>query len=174
MTGAIEMDRLIVQSVRKWVNSQIVSLSDTKIATIHLDDLLKRDIEKRDSLDVSAKVFCALIENIKNNENLMPVLVIALECVETFDNSIPDLNSITEQLSDEPPSIYLLHREVCKYLEICEEYKYPLSYDLINEPELKKNIYWYYRIFRGHEAIQKNWEYSRCIYATYFHPRWHI
>jgi hypothetical protein len=77
-----------------------------------------------------------------------------------------DIDELQSELSDEPPSLYILSRELPKKFDPVQEFKTPLNFSLFSGYEDQIDIQ--YREFRFHHAIQNNWEFLRVVYLEYF------
>ncbi len=156
--------------LQTWINNNHEILIREGFVSAHVDEILNRTLSKDEVLKTSIGTFFTLIEYIANQkEKLIPLLVVPLQDLGnriTFavPKSIEDiLNDI--RISEEPPSLYLMLNHPNFGLEMCEEYKIPLSFDLVDGNDNKK-IFVYYREFRCEQAIESQWEFSRCLYVN--------
>jgi hypothetical protein len=158
------------RQVQQWAEVGLARLSIRDPVTIHLDQLLGKKLKEKEALAVSLQVFRILVEQVRRRGTpAQPGLVIPLVFHGTkLEADVPvDLHSLEIQIHHrEPPSLYLLDWEALKYLEVCEEYKAPLRFHLIEPPS--EGVYVYYREFRDAESIEHNWEFARCIYVEYY------
>lgn len=153
------------QKIHLWLTKELGNLSYENPISIHLDQLLGEEIEKGSLLDISIKAFLMLVDQLGDKRSLaIPLLVIPLKVIgsQLVMETPRDLAMLVNHLDYEPPSLYLLHPDILKYPEYCEEYKCPLPFQFVQLST--HNVYTYYREFRCEEALKNQWEYSRCIY----------
>jgi hypothetical protein len=154
------------QKIQDWLELSSKSVSVRNPISIHIDDLLGAQLEKDDIVNISTKAFLSLNKQIGQQQlTVIPLLVIPLRVIgnELSLAAPANLPILKNQLGDEPPSLYLLSRDSLRLTEACEEYKYPLPFELI--PSLPKDVYVYFREFRNSQAIKNQWEFSRCVYV---------
>ena len=93
----------------------------------------------------------------------MPILIIPLEGSDKVELEVPKWEEIQAQVTLEPPSIYLVMRDIAKHWVNKEEYKLPLEYPLpldASDGAIKS----YYSCYRGHLEL----DYGRAIYFEYY------
>jgi hypothetical protein len=96
---------------------------------------------------------------------------IDLEACEQIDVRAPSWAEIEKQLSYQPPSIYLTHRETNALLSDFEIYRCPLR----ERPPLApphEDVYFFYSCSRTEEARRHGWEYVRAITAEHYPMGW--
>jgi hypothetical protein len=69
----------------------------------------------------------------------------------------------------EPPSIYLVHRDVFKELYKCELYRRYLGDFTVFDPH-PEDVFFFYEVLRREEERLFGWEYSRTIKAEHYLP----
>lgn len=154
------------QKIHNWLEVSLESLRLENPQTIHIDDLLEQKLNKNNVVELSAQAFLILAEIMKQKQlTAFPLLVIPMLVKNNqLSLAIPEnLDALKDQLDDEPPSLYLMHQDSLRQLEVCEEYRHPLPFELIASPLI--NLYAYYREFRYEQARTNRWEFSRCIYV---------
>jgi hypothetical protein len=158
------------QIISQWVLSNLDQVSVQKPSSVHIDTLLGSELPAEELLPLSLQLFTDLIDIIKQmGITFQPGIVIPLiDGSQELEASVPlSFDELEKQLHElERPSLYLIDRETWKYVQVFEEYKYPICFDLLKLET--DDIYVYYREFRSMMAIENNWEFTRCIYADYY------
>lgn len=151
--------------IKNWVLSEAKKVDINTPASVHFD-MLDESAKGFSLIDLSISILEFSVQCLEDKvHDIMPLIIIPLESTIGMSIAIPKFDSIGEHI--EPPSLYLLRRDVAKYREQCEEYKTPLFDERISG---KTQVYCYYRCFRNMNEIVENWEYNRCIYLEY-HPQ---
>ena len=154
----------VFKSFTDWLDDALKLNGKSHPLTAHVSSFGKLELSRQQTLEHSLNLFLELVNKSvekKCVDDLMPMLVIPLGCSDNlcfWDDSL----SLSNQLSDEPPSIYLYEREKIKYLEVTEEYKTPINLELPKIEAIELNIY--YRCFRDSVAIQNDWEFNKAVY----------
>lgn len=155
--------------VAAWVNENLSRVSAKNPASIHLDELLGREIKNDEILDLSLNAFVHLIEIlVKDGVPVKPFLAIVLEGdSREIQFDIPEnKKDITNQLSNKPPSLYLVDWDSSKYLTVIEKYQTPLPFELLEDNIV--GVYTYFIEYRGAIGIDNDWEFARAIYLDYY------
>jgi hypothetical protein len=160
--GWIYMDSKIIQ----WLENELPHISLADPVSVHLEELLGRELKGEELVTRAVEVFSALVKELAvRGIRAIPLLAIPLHARSNrLTREVPqDLMALVEDLDMQTPSLYLLHRDAFSHAEFCEEYRYPLPFDLTGLPEA--GFYAYYREFRYPDAIENDWEYTRCVYV---------
>ena len=167
------MSSSLDQKVKRWVLDDLQSVSTCSSVSIHIDELLGRDMKKAETIVVSIRAFIALVEQMRTLQMpAKPILVIPLEATSTMIelNTPRSVEAMEDQLAFEPPSLCLEDWGSSKHFAVCEEYKSPLAFDLmdIGIPIDDHNVYVYYREHRYAMGIENEWEFARAVYVEYY------
>ncbi len=158
---------LMENLLRIWIeNSQEIIVREGYVS-IHLDQLLEQHFEKDKILGVSINIFSQLVKYvILKDIKFIPLLTIPLHNGgNKITFSVPrKVEDILRDLGDEPPSLYLLEKQTDLGFDGCEEYRKPLSFDIVTR-SVKGKTYSYYREYRDRQAIKSQWEFNRCLYT---------
>ena len=172
MTNNEQIEALVVEKTKAWLDGNVSSVSVSQDVSVDLDELLDQKIERREIVALSINVFNAFLQLIQALDS-PPLLVMVIPLVSEntkLEASAPEnLQQIEAQYSEfESTSVHLLDWDVLKYWNGDEEYKIPLSIPF--DGLVDEGIRIYYREFRGRTSIENHWEYSRCIYVSYYPP----
>lgn len=164
MDGAQVNQTEIDLKVESWLSAAIRSVTPRNPESIHIDDLLGLSAP-RNAVALGVRCYSKLIRLLDGHEldRLLPVLTIPLRASERLDPVAVPWSRAEEEASSEPPSIYVVCREVAGMLQEAEEYRCPIepSHRL---PELGVKYSSYYRCFRWIEGLANDWEFERVIY----------
>jgi len=163
------MNELYHQKIERWIEAGLKNLTVRNPISVHINDLLNIELEEPQIVSISLMSFTALVIGMRKRQmSAKPGLVIPLSTgsFHLTANVPSSLREIESQLDIETPSLYLLSWNIARCVEVYEEYKSPLAFELISASF--KGAYAYYREFRDATAIKNGWEFSRCIYIEYF------
>ena len=161
MVGSLQTTSLLKEGLRTWLRSSLPAVDILSPAHVHVDELVPDQMGGRRLLALAELGFSFILDELRQS-NLIPLLVIPLVEGTLATRAPMDRASIANQLGAEPPSYYLMSSEAEKLTEDVEEYRVPLSPALF--PLIKK-AFVYYRVFRDSEAMEKGWEFTRCVYV---------
>jgi len=155
-------------ALAKWLTQAVDANRVSDPPTTHLNQLTRDGMTSNDMIRLSCRLYEMMIDYVKAQENvLMPYLSIPLSFSDTLDLKIPSLADMEQDCrTNQSPTFYLLRREMSQYLIPTEKYVFPVNYNLFQKHS--KNIYMYYCISRGTDAIMNNWEYNRDISIEYY------
>lgn len=163
------MTDLLKQQTKKWITDNLNHVSARNPVSIHIDELMGREIKKSKIVSISLQAFATLVEQLRELETpVQPSIVIPLVTLsKKLERAVPpDRKSIETQLDIEPPSLYLFDWSPSRYFEVCEEYRCPLTFSLIDDHS--QGIYVCYKEVRYAAAIENDWEFARGIYVEYY------
>lgn len=162
-------DQQLEKAIEQWSTKNIDQVSINNPISNHLDEILGIKIPRYETIATSCRAFGYLAELIKKTQHrVKPTLVIRLLTISAnLGMNVPySWEAIEDQLTHEPPSLYLLDWEIVKGYTVREEFSSPLPFQLMEE--IPDKIYVYYKEFRSAEDIENNWEVARGIYIEYF------
>jgi hypothetical protein len=166
------MDEQYEQKIEQWLEKYLPSLSASGALSVHVDNLLGRSLGKPETLRVSLNalsVLWLLMQRRQAGVKFGLVIPLHSPSPQLSANAPTDLGEIEQQLSDEPPSLFLIGRNAFESQEIFEEYKRPLFFELV--PNVPQAALTYYREFRDITYLRNGWEFSRCVYIEYAHGK---
>jgi len=162
-------DKYTMLAVETWCTEKLQFVTPTNPISIHLDELLSFTKGNPEGLMIAFKIYQNLIEFLTTLDMpIKPIMVIPLKYSDSrvallAPNSFEDL--CTQYDAKESPSLYLIDWQGCKFAAPCEEYCVPLIFEL---PIDTIKVYSYYREYRYQLGIDRNWDFSRAIYAEYY------
>ncbi|GEM_PF-2770807 len=166
MAGNCLPNETLNQLIDQWLAVSLPAVANGQLVSIHLDQLLGRSIDSSEAIAISIQAFEQLLKPLRAlHLPVKPMLVIPLTMLsQRIERAIPaNLEALAQELTNEPPSLYLLDWTPLEYFGECEEYRSPLPFKLLNH-ELGGTCV-YYREYRYAPDIKHNWEFMRAIYA---------
>jgi len=101
-------------------------------------------------------------------KTIMAALVIPLTDVEVLVPAAPISDDVLREVSNEPPSFALIHRQALEIIQRVEEYRAPANVPRLGPPA---DSYCFYRAFRDEDAMRRGWEFGRCLAIYHTGPR---
>lgn len=158
---------LLKTKLQTWLDEALRHIAPKSPQHIHIDQLGASEANGEDSLLLANEAYTFVLECLgERATEAKAVLFLPLQDMETFALRPPSREQLIEELGHEPPSLYLLSREVEKCLYIREEYRVPyaLSLPVASRPD----VFSWYRVHRNEEAYRQGWEYSRHIMLEHY------
>jgi len=154
--------------LQTWLEEALRHVAPKAPQHIHIDQLGASAATREDSLLLANEAYTFVLERLGDRTTeAKAVLFLPLQDRETLDPRPPSRERLVEELGHEPPSVYLLSREVEKSLYIREEYRVP--YDLSLLPVASRpDVFTWYRVHRDEEAYKQGWEYSRHLMLEHY------
>jgi hypothetical protein len=165
MTGS-DPTRAIVEA---WIAKDLHLLTPLNPVHIHSTDLLEGQEGTGQQLLKAIRLpFLHTIDVLGERlVDVMPVLVIPLESTATLVCEPPPLESL--DLSAEPPSIYLLHRDSAKTFRPGEQYRRFLrNFTLFDRDS--EDVFFFFEAFRSERESGAAWEFVRSILGEHYLP----
>jgi hypothetical protein len=165
----INLDRRRV--LQSWLTASLNDVNPLNPVHKHADELVP-EVARNSSAMLEAitpyfRETIALLSAVA--ADVMPVLTIPLKEASSLIARPPDLSNLSSELSDEPPSIYLVHREASKVLVLSESYRCFLAgFQPAREP--LPNVWFFYETSRGERERAHGWEYRRAIFGRHYPP----
>lgn len=161
----------LVNPIHLWVRKNISQVSLDLFYSEHLDTIAPEIYPQiPDLIDFIVQAFLVLAQELEKLG--MPVKAMATIPLAYVDNTTVPLQpphsfeTIVSQLSDEPPSLYLLSWHSMKQYILTEEFRTPLSFPL--SEYLSDRVDIYYRAHRYGSHIKNDWEFARGIYLEHY------
>ena len=156
------------KNIKNWVQSEIPLMKFPEPLTAHINVLLGESIKQQDLIDVTWEAYLELLVQTKTiADRYMPCLIIPLICTAELDLQGPTQSTLDQHLdTHEPPSLYVIDRNIFRYHRVEEKYIRPLHFGIFSSAE--ENVYTEYVTFRDAVDIKNNWEYTRFIQSSYF------
>lgn len=164
MAGVYLKNKDVIKAFSHWLDDSMRLKGQVYPLTAHVSSFVEIELKGEELLDFSINVFFELVSEIIKKgciAEFMPVLVLPLDCSD-YLSFWDDTKPLYSQLSDEPPSIYLLDRDKAKFPAKSEEYRVPVELGLAKVEGMELNTY--YRCFRDVMSIENDWEFNRAIY----------
>lgn len=161
------------ESLATWIQVEGPQVPGDGFETAHLDELSYPRSMFR-SVSALEQLFAEGVANIQTHGlGLDLILVVTIEAIDSV-TEFPRpkgirLKGLLEEASDEePPSFYLVGRDLCLMDRNIEEYRCPVHWEI---PGLSTESYSvYFRIYREPEDIDNDWEYYRALYVHWSPP----
>jgi len=154
--------------LRTWLDAALGHVTPKAPQHIHIDQLGASQTTREDSLLFANEAYTFVLEHLGDRTTeAKVVLFLPLRDMETLDPRPPSQERLVRELGHEPPSVYLLSREVEKSLYIREEYRVPYELSLLPVAS-RADIFTWYRIHRDEEAYRQGWEYSRHVMLEHY------
>lgn len=160
---------MLHQRIQKWLMENMKSVSIHNSVSIHLDELLGKELQRSAVTKTAVQAFHILVKTLQELQMpVQPILVIPLISIsEKIQRAVPSkAEMIEDQLDFEPPSLCLMDWEIHKYFVVAEEYRCPLPFAFFDI--LEEHIYVYYREHRYKQGIDNDWEFARGVYIEYY------
>ena len=159
---------LLKAKLQTWLDEALRHVATKSPQHIHIDQLGASDATGEDSLLFANETYTFVLERLENRTtDVKAVLFLPLQDTETFVLRPPSREQLIKELGHEPPSVYLLSREVEKFLYIREEYRVPYELSLLPVAS-RPDVFTWYRVHRDEEAYRQGWEYSRHIMLEHY------
>jgi hypothetical protein len=160
------------QSIDKlfdWIKTNGNNLAGSAFITEHVDVFLSANWPDG-VIGTTIKLFSSAVHFVeKESLAANPLITFPLKTKgKQLSMSSPhSVESLSSDLDmNEPPSLYLLSRELKLYKYDMEEYISPVTFLLPGLDYLQTKVY--YREYRTTLAIKNNWEFSRVLYVEYY------
>lgn len=122
------------------------------------------------SIQLAAEVYEFVLERLGDHSSeIKAVLFLPLRETKVLAPIPPPRGHLVDALGEEPPSVYLISREVDMFLYVREEYRVP--YELELAMASRPDVFCWYRAHRDTEAYENDWEYSRSIMIEHYPER---
>ena len=155
-----------LERLKSWLTANAPLVTPRRSQTEHLDRLFGVPATA-DLVTLGLEAHAAAVSILGDKtERLMVTLVIPLRDVEAIAPVAPTSDGILRELSDEPPSLALVHPDALKILERVEEYRAPAHLPRFGP---LPGSYCFYRVFRNEEAMRRGWEFGRCLVIYHAH-----
>jgi hypothetical protein len=161
-------DRHLEPSLHRWLNQNLGLVTTKHPISSHIDDILQ-DVLATEHIEISTQMFSALVGLLISMQTpvkpmlIIPLRSIARRVVQAIPQSKIDIES---QLTNEPPSLYLVDWETARAQALLEEYNVPLPFELFSTT--LEGVYVYYREVRFAREMQNDEEFLREIRAEYY------
>jgi hypothetical protein len=153
--------------LQTWLDEALRHLAPKSPQHIHIDQLGASEAIGEAALLLANEAYTFVLERLGDRTTeAKAVLFLPLSDMETFVPRSPSREQLIEELGHEPPSVYLLSREVEKRLYIREEYRVP--YELSLPVASRPDVFTWYRIHRSETAYREGWEYSQHIMLEHY------
>jgi hypothetical protein len=165
MTTNGELRRL----VKAWLDDALNRVSPSHMVHIHVDELANnvgRTPTERLNAITSAYV-CTIDLLADKSRDVKAVLVIPLHDRARLECEPPGVDNLPAEMSDEPPSIYLIHREMDKRLRAGELYRCLLPEFHLFETR-PSDVFVFFEAWRSEKERRDGWEYARTISAEHY------
>lgn len=159
---------LNTKRLQLWLDEALRNVTPQAPQHLHIDQLGAAGATGEAALSLASEAYAFVLERMGDSAtDVKAVLFLPLHDSEALDPQPPSRAQLVEELEHEPPSIYLLSREVEKHLDIREEYRVPYALNLpvTSRPDVST----WYRLYRSGEAYRQGWEYTRHIMLEH-HP----
>jgi hypothetical protein len=153
--------------LRRWLDEALGHVSPRSPQHVHLDQLGAGEATGESALLLASEAYALVLGHLGDRAlEFKAVLFLPLHDSETLVPRPPSPERLLEELAPEPPSIYLLSREVEKHLDLREEYRVPhaLNLPVASRPD----VFAWYRVHRSEEARRQGWEYSRHLLLEHY------
>lgn len=148
-------------SVEKWLDGRKGEVAVASPVSLHLDELdgWAAAVDKVAFAFTSFRSLWEASESAGLNHKVL--LVWPLGCSEQLDTTVPaELVTV-----DEPPSLYIVHRDADHLPDVDEEYRRPLDPKKFGASFDEGHAY--YRCFRTPDGVANDWEFERCVYFVH-------
>lgn len=154
--------------VERWIDNNLDQVMPKRPISSHIDEILADSIAIADWYSISISLFELVVEILL--EKQMPVKAMLSIRLESLSNHIEfaqpsNIEEIKRQLSEEPPSLYLIDWQLSKLGAFKELYHVGLPYRLTSRHDA--SIYSYYVEVRYKTEIEYDeyfWRYIRLEY----------
>ncbi len=155
--------------LRVWLDEALRHVDPKAPQHIHIDQLGAEGASGEVALLLANEAYGFVLEHLEGKAlEVKAALFLPLRDTEIFVLQAPSREQLIGELEQErePPSVYLLSREVDKHLYVHEEYRVPYALNLpvASRPDV---ITWY-RVHRDEAAYTQGWEYSRHILLEHY------
>lgn len=117
-----------------WLDEALPTLTPSSSDDVHVDELWDDELSPQVQLDASIALFEWVASNLAARlRGKIVMLAIPLANSATLDTSPPDWSSLASQLSDTPPSIYVMN--VSAFLQADPRQRYIAALKLQGLPE---------------------------------------
>lgn len=167
------MNNEFKQSVIEWGKSAIRKAALGESDSMHLDMFSCNSYCPDTAIDDSFLLMDCLIEHFSQDVALNEVVIVtavALSCKDKMSFEVPAVLSLKEEWDGiTPPEIYFVPRIDINIFCDGEEYSSPVEIITpLSEKYERKNLFSFYKCWRGRRAIDKGWdEYERCIFRYF-------
>jgi hypothetical protein len=152
-----------------WIDVSVTKVKPGNSIHIHADELFPDVVgSPQATLDLLASSYIRTIEILSGRlEQVMPVLVIPLRDAQELVCEPPPSSGLSGDLSTEPPSISLVHRDTARLPRLRESYRRFLSdFHMFDRP--MPNVKFVYECSRSEEERIQGWEYTRTIFGEHY------
>ena len=163
----VAMSAEVIAKLRAWVEKAIPSVHDRAPLSFHVDAFLGDLSSGASPVGDAIQVFGSLVL-IVDLVRFKPMLVVPLIPSDELDPRHVEWSEAASQLKEEPPSLYLLSRDVDKFLQRAEEYRCPVARPVL--PGIEGDYASYYRCYRSAMGREWGWDFERCLYLEAYPP----
>ena len=163
----------IREAIDDWVKHNLPSISPRGPAAIHMDELASLVGNQDANLDFVWRGYILLVEIVTKQKLLeyMPSLVLFLNDSPELDTTVPEWGQVVDQLSRQPPCLYLSLRLSKQRVKNFESYRAPMRGSSMFSPVLD-GIFFFYDCCRDEEARRWGWEYMRMVNVEQYPPEY--
>ncbi len=154
------------KQIASWITDNLPLVPQYQGLSIHLDDLLHRDLDPSEVIPLAWQVFTCLLKQIQDlGMPVQPVVIIYLEEISNrIEKAIPvSPADIERQVALTPPEMYLIDWSAPR--DLADMYRASLPANLFGRE--MDGVHISYREYRDLLSQQNDWEYARDIYIEY-------